>query len=172
MAREHRLKLPVRELLRSPGSTRSIDLELDASDLDVDADDLVGPVTVRLDAESGVDQITVTGTVTLGWAAPCRRCLTSLQGSTEIDVHEVHHDESGLRAMPDDAFPIEHDVIDLRPAVRELVLLELPPDPVCRPDCAGICPVCGVDRNSAPCDCETTVRDERWAVLDELELDD
>ena len=54
---------------------------------------------------------------------------------------------------------------------RELVLLELPDAPLCRDDCAGICAVCGVDRNVEPCDCDDTVRDERWAVLDQLDLD-
>lgn len=172
MVAVHRLKLPVRELLRSPGSIRTIDSDSSASDLGVDDDSLVGPIAIRLTAESGIDQITVDGTVTVSWAAPCRRCLAPLAGSTVVEVHEIHQDDTGRQPIPDDAFPIEHDVIDLRPAVRELVLLELPPDPLCGPDCAGICSVCGVDLNSQSCDCDTTVRDERWAVLDQLGLDE
>ena len=72
----------------------------------------------------------------------------------------------------DDAFPIEGDQIDLVPAVREAVLLELPDDVLCREECAGICPVCGIDRNQGTCECDTTVRDDRWAALDQLRLDD
>jgi uncharacterized protein len=56
--------------------------------------------------------------------------------------------------------------------VREYVVLELPDDPLCRDECAGICPVCGIDRNSGSCECDTTVRDERWSALDDLRLDD
>jgi uncharacterized protein len=51
-------------------------------------------------------------------------------------------------------------------------LLELPNDVLCRDDCAGICPVCGIDRNAGTCDCDTTVRDDRWAALDGLQLDE
>ena len=56
----------------------------------------------------------------------------------------------------------------LGPMVRELVLMELPPAPLCREDCAGICPTCGADRNQATCDCEQDLGDPRWAGLDAL----
>ena len=72
----------------------------------------------------------------------------------------------------DSPVPTDRDQIDMAPAVREYVLLELPDGPLCRDDCAGICPVCGIDRNEASCDCDTSVRDHRWAALDELRLDD
>ena len=56
--------------------------------------------------------------------------------------------------------------------VREDVLLGVPDAPLCRADCPGLCPVCGADLADGPCDCDTTVRDERWAVLDQLRVDD
>jgi uncharacterized protein len=89
-------------------------------------------------------------------------------GTAVVDVDEVYQDD----ISNDEAFPIEGDQIDLAPAVREYVLIELPDGPLCRDDCAGICPVCGVDRNESTCDCDTSVRDERWAALDDLNLDD
>ena len=75
--------------------------------------------------------------------------------------------------MPRDpeAFPIENGQLDLAPMVREEVLLGVPDAPLCRDDCAGICPSCGADLNDGPCGCTTTVRDERWAVLDQLRDD-
>jgi uncharacterized protein len=48
------------------------------------------------------------------------------------------------------------------------VLLELPQAPLCRPDCAGLCDVCGVNRNLEACTCSTTVSDARWSALDQL----
>ena len=56
--------------------------------------------------------------------------------------------------------------------VREVMLLELDGERVCRDECAGLCPVCGVDRNEATCDCVTEVRDERWAALDGLVVEE
>ena len=83
-----------------------------------------------------------------------------------------------LRASPGDrrvdpeAFPIEHGQLDLGPMVREEVLLGVPDAPLCRDDCPGLCPVCGADLHADPCDCDTAVRDERWAALDQLRLDE
>ena len=52
--------------------------------------------------------------------------------------------------------------------VREEVLLAIPDAPLCRDDCPGLCPVCGADLQTAPCECETAVGDDRWAILDQL----
>ncbi len=90
-------------------------------------------------------------------------------GTAVVDVDEVYQDEVGRRAT---RIAIEGDQIDLAPAVREYVLIELPDGPLCRDDCAGICPVCGADRNESHCECDTSVRDERWAALDDLHLDE
>ncbi len=164
----HVLRVNARELLRVPGATRDIEATLDASAFGIDDDRITGPVEVDLDAVSSIDGIVITGSITLPWSAPCRRCLTPVSGSAQVQVDEVYQDVVG----GDDAYEIEGDQIDLAPAVREYILLEVPDGPLCRVDCAGICPVCGIDRNESGCECDTTVRDDRWAALDELELDD
>ena len=51
-------------------------------------------------------------------------------------------------------------------------MIETPTSVLCSDDCKGICDVCGVDRNEASCECVVVVRDERWAALDDLQLDD
>ena len=164
----HVLRLNARELLRQPGLNRRIEAELEATDLGVDDDRITDSVTVELEAVSSIDGIVVSGSVSTPWHAPCRRCLADVTGTARIAVDEVYQDEVG----DDDAFPIEGDQIDMAPAVREYVLLELPDGPLCRGECAGICPVCGIDRNEASCECDTTVRDDRWAALDDLKLED
>ena len=101
------------------------------------------------------------------WAGECQRCLTPVSGVAVGEVDELYVMGDSLH---DDALPLETDQIDLAALVREYALLELPEAPLCRPDCAGICPVCGVDRNIETCSCDTSVRDERWAALDDLDL--
>ena len=167
--RLHALRLNARELLRQPGLRKTVDVSLPASDLGVDDDRITGDIGVDLVATSTLDSVVVEGAVTMPWTAPCRRCLAEVVGTGSIAIEEVYQDAV---AAGDDAFPIEGDQIDLVPAVREAVLLELPDDVLCREDCAGICPVCGTDRNVASCECDTSVRDERWAALDALHLDD
>ncbi|MDP9463474.1 MAG: DUF177 domain-containing protein, partial [Actinomycetota bacterium] len=67
-----------------------------------------------------------------------------------------------------DAFAIVGDQIDLVAMVRENILLDAPVAPLCRPDCAGLCPTCGIDRNTATCDCVSVVADPRWDALSQL----
>lgn len=168
MPRLHLFRLNARELLRQPGLDKHVSVALPAAELGVDDDRITGDLTVDLHAVSTIDGITVHGMVALPWRAACRRCLAPVTGVTEIDIDEVYQDSGG----DPDAFEIVGDQIDLAPAVREYVVLELPDDPLCRDECAGICPVCGIDRNSGSCECDTTVRDERWSALDGLRLDD
>lgn len=162
------LRVNARELLRVPGSLRTIEAAVDAADLGVDDDRVAGAVDVQLTAVSTLDGVTVNGTMSYPWETVCRRCLTKVLGTATVDVDELYQDE----VVDSEAFVIEGDQIDLAPAVREYLLIELPDGPLCRESCAGICPVCGIDRNAGSCDCDTTVRDERWAALDDLRLDD
>ena len=48
---------------------------------------------------------------------------------------------------------------------REVVLLDSPSTPLCRPDCAGLCPTCGTNLNEGSCDCAPPPADPRWAGL-------
>lgn len=165
----HALRVAARELLRDPGASRPVSVSLPATDLGVDDDRITGEIVVDATAVSSVDGITVAGTASVPWAGECRRCLTAVSGTGVAEIDEVYQDVVGA---DDDALPIEGDLIDLAGPVREYVLLEVPDDPLCRDDCAGLCPVCGIDRNAASCECDTSVRDERWAALDQLRLDD
>lgn len=60
------------------------------------------------------------------------------------------------------------DEVDLTPFVYEEVLLDLPTRPLCREDCAGLCPRCGADRNVTQCECPAKDPDPRLAVLHAL----
>ena len=172
MARLQALRLNARELLREPGLRKHVELTLPAADLDVDDDRIVDDVTIELTATSGVDSVVVHGTVSMPWEAPCRRCLTDLAGTASIDVDEVYQYPDDILADDDQTFPIEHDQIDLASAVREHLLLELPDDVLCGDDCAGIDLEPGDAPGVVTRDDDTPVRDERWAALDDLRLDD
>jgi uncharacterized protein len=60
---------------------------------------------------------------------------------------------------------VQGDSFDSRPLVLEQVALGVPMKPLCREDCRGLCPVCGVDRNESSCDCAAQTTDPRWAGL-------
>jgi len=56
----------------------------------------------------------------------------------------------------------------LEDVLREQVLLSLPVRTLCKPDCKGLCPRCGQNRNSQPCSCDEGQPDPRWEALAEL----
>ena len=108
--------------------------------------------------------IDVEGTVTAPWVGICRRCTVGVSGQLRIAVHERFGDGPGA---PDEMYPTLDDAIDLGPLVRDAIVLELPMAPLCREDCAGLCPQCGADRNDGECGCVAPA-DPRWANLDVL----
>ena len=164
------LRVNAVELLRSPGASRDVSVVLGSVEqeaLELDDPRIAGDIVVDVEATSTLDGVTVQGEVRVPWAGECRRCLAAVSGVAVGEVDELYVMGDSLH---DDALPLESDQIDLASLVREYALLELPEAPLCRADCAGICPVCGTDRNTGTCSCDTSVRDERWAALDDLDL--
>ena len=154
------------ELLRRPGSERAIDVALSAAELGLadarfHADD---QVNVNLRLESLSDGIVVLGSIDVPWHGVCRRCLRELSEHTESEVDELYQ----TVVTNPDAFEIVGDQLDLLPMVRELALLDAPESPLCRPDCAGLCPICGIDLNEGSCTCEAPKAPSPWDVLDGL----
>ena len=82
-------------------------------------------------------------------------------------VHERFADAPLAGASDEELYPIVDETIDLGPLARDAVVLELPMAPLCREDCAGLCPQCGANRNEGDCGC-VAPRDPRWANLDVL----
>ncbi|MBI4883751.1 MAG: DUF177 domain-containing protein [Actinobacteria bacterium] len=155
------------DLLRRPGSDRVLELTLPLAEIDVvdPARFVAGAeVAVRLKLESLSDGIVVVGELQTPWIGTCRRCLLPTSGVAVSDVHELYQ----RVVSATDAFEIVGDQLDLTPAVRELVMLDAPTTPLCRPDCAGLCPECGINRNDETCACVAPARDSRWAALEAL----
>lgn len=123
------------------------------------------PVRVALTLQSYAGGVSATGTVEAPWHGVCRRCSTPVLGITRVAVRERFEDAAG--PGDDEAYPIDHDVVDLAPLARDAILLDLPLAPLCREDCAGLCPRCGIDRNEESCQCSAEP-DPRWATLDGL----
>lgn len=169
----HLLRIKAVELLRQPGSRQPVATQIDGALLGLDDERITGEINIDLTATSNIDGIVVEGVVSTPFHTRCRRCLVDVGGVARAEFRELYQDAvAGAGTDEVEAEPIEGDQIDLAPVIREYVLLELPAAPLCRDDCAGICPVCGTDLNVGGCNCDTSVRDERWAALDELRLDD
>jgi uncharacterized protein len=116
-----------------------------------------------------VGGIEVWGTVEAPWRGECRRCLRPVEGRLHTDVRELYRPRKGAADDEDEeTYPLTGEQLDLAPLVRDALLLALPLAPLCRPDCAGLCPTCGAELAEGLCACDTAPADPRWAALDAL----
>jgi uncharacterized protein len=103
----------------------------------------------------------------------CSRCLAPFGYETNIEFDEIYHQQVDVvsgRKLADPADPEvflidTHHIIDITEAVRQYSETAAEMQPLCRPDCPGICPVCGKDQNVTPCSCDRAPIDPRWATL-------
>jgi len=98
---------------------------------------------------------------------PCYRCLADAVVDVEIAGRE-YQATSPEGADELETPYVENDQLDLSGWARDALVLELPDKILCRPDCAGLCPVCGRDLNVEPHVHEEVEPDSRWAALSEL----
>lgn len=108
----------------------------------------------------------------------CSRCLSPFAYPAHISFEEVYMQQvdvstGGRLPPPDDAeaflIALDH-TIDITEAVRQYSEMAAAMQPLCRPDCPGICPECGQDLSIAACRCDRMPTDSRWAALAALKL--
>jgi uncharacterized protein len=162
------LRIPLAAALRHPGNSRPVTIAVTLAGLGNGAAELAPgtPVDLDLELERIAEGIVVRGELATSWSAACSRCLEPVTGDVAVHVDELFE----TVPLEGETYPLEEGVIDLEPMVRDALLLELPLVPLCRPDCAGLCPTCGLNRNVAACDCSTDEPDPRWAALRSLEI--
>jgi uncharacterized protein len=102
-------------------------------------------------------------------AGPCMRCLADASPRVEVEAREVDRPGGGEEL---DSPYVQDERLDLAGWARDAFALAMPAKILCREDCAGLCPVCAADLNTAaPGHHHETAPDPRWAKLRELELE-
>ena len=100
---------------------------------------------------------------------PCMRCLESAARVFAIEAREISQPGEGEELSSP---YVEGGLVDLHAWARDALALALPATLLCRPDCAGLCPVCGADLNAAePDHGHERGPDPRWAKLSELRFE-
>ena len=165
------LVLDTHELGRRPGAMKVVRASIEApADLGIA---VIGvppgsPVELDLRLESVVEGVLVTGTVRVQVRGECVRCLGPISDELEVDIQELYV-YPGVELDDDLASRLEGDLIDLEPLLRDAVVLDLPFQPLCRDDCAGLCVECGANLNENPEHRHEADLDPRWAALRALE---
>jgi uncharacterized protein len=172
---EPALAVDVRELLQQPGAHKHVVLRAVLPDLATPVASVPPerPVTVDAELESVVEGLLVTGKVRATVRLRCVRCLREFDHELEVDVRELftgsgsrsaslhprEEEDEGYAVLADDRLPLDT-------MVRDALVLAFPSFPLCRPDCAGLCPQCGADRNTTDCGHDGSgATDPRWAAL-------
>jgi uncharacterized protein len=163
--------LRVRDLAHRPGEMRE-------HTLDIEVPDAMGAglLAVRQGAELHIDVrleglhegVLVSGHASSDATGECSRCLIDISEPIEVDFAELF----AYDASEDFDFFVRDDHVDTEQVVRDAVVLSLPFQPVCRPDCPGLDPVTGerlADLGEQPA---RQVVDPRWAALSAIQLDD
>jgi uncharacterized protein len=169
------LAVDVRELLSKPGAHKHVVVRAPLEDLATPAASVPGdrPVTVDAEIESVVEGLLVSGTVSATAVVRCVRCLREFDQELEVEVRELFaleqspadDEDEGYAVLPDDRLPLDT-------MARDALVLAFPAFPLHRPDCAGLCPVCGADRNTVDCGHSgPETIDPRWAGLAGLRLE-
>jgi DUF177 domain-containing protein len=158
--------IDVRDLLEHPGASRTVHVEEPVGGLRTALADVPddAPIAGDLVLESVIEGIYVTGSVEGRFAMCCARCLKPFDRDFDVEMTELYAREPG----PEDDYALTPELtLDPEPMVRDAVVLEMPFSPLCRPDCLGLCEICGGDRNLGECPGHVR-KDARWAALDSL----
>ena len=147
------------------GYSRDIPFEIPRVQLQADLDltDLVGVVRVTRTPQGLLVQVKMHASV----SAECVRCLTDFSHDLKVDFSELY--AFNQRSVTDSNLILPEDgKIDLQPLLREYMLLEFPINPLCKPDCKGLCPICGENLNQITCHHEEVIGDGRLSGLQSL----
>jgi len=120
-----------------------------------------------------VADIRLKGQLSGTFQVPCARCVEPVITPVALDFDLIFRPvaadsdspERSITAVETEIGYYEKDSVLLEDVLREQVLLSLPVKTLCKPDCKGLCPRCGENRNSHPCTCDVGPSDPRWEAL-------
>lgn len=165
------LAINISRLGRRPGAMFSVyDTVASPSriGLDLIAIERGAPLQLDLRVESVSEGVLVTGTLDAPTAGECVRCLTTVTGHVRVELTELFaypHSATDATTEEGEVGRVVDDIVDLEQPVIDAVGLELPLSPVCRADCPGLCPDCGVPLAAAEPGHHHDQIDPRWAKL-------
>ena len=146
------------ELLLSP-------LQLELAEL---APWVRGEITAKGLVTNTGNGLQIKGRLSIPATFNCNACLVAVEKILECSFAETFHEGAGTEEAEADWLFFQGDEIDIGEMLREHIVLSEPLKPVCREDCRGLCPRCGINLNQDSCTCERKSVDPRLAGLEKL----
>jgi uncharacterized protein len=168
------MKLDLSEVVSNPGMhvTQEID-EPCSKDLEIDC---VAPVKGTLKFSNTGTLLLIQGEVHTEVRLECARCLVEYTTPVKVEIEEEYKLEKVGDAMQ--ALPIEEEVgtpdliksnvLDVTELARQNLIVELPIQPLCKPECSGLCPTCGENLNMRKCSCPPAEPESPFIALADL----
>jgi len=163
--------LDTRSVGRRAGSLREVRRTVVTTDrlgLDLIGVPASGEVKLDLRLQAVSEGVLVTGTVTASLVGECGRCLESFSDQVALPLTELFAYPDSVTERTTEAgeiYRLDDDYLDLEPVVIDSLGLALPLQPVCNPDCPGLCSECGIRLAIAESGHSHEIMDPRWAGL-------
>ncbi|HET9244020.1 MAG TPA: DUF177 domain-containing protein [Gaiella sp.] len=167
-------RFPLRRLRLRPGEEHreTVPLAVEPFELggeryDVTPDPLAAELAVQRAATGDLFRLVFSATV----SGPCMRCLAAASVDVDVDAREYQAADTAADEDLGSEYVVEGE-LDVDSWARDQIALTLPDQILHRPDCAGLCPVCGKDLNVEPHIHDDETVDPRWAALEALRSDE
>jgi len=161
--------VPVHDIRKSQGLWKTYDFE---GPLTIPGLKLVGDATFALKLTNAGSRIVVEGPLAAPVELNCCRCAEpfGFELQTEVEENFVPEgsQEATTAAEPFSVFTFTDERVELSELLRQEALAALPMQPLCRPDCKGLCAGCGANLNKDACSCQKEEYDPRWEALARL----
>jgi uncharacterized protein len=137
---------------------------------------LTAPAAVTGKVRLSGNEVFVSGHVDTRAQVECDRCLQPVEAPVSADfaleyITGSEYESSEVAELTEAEMSVavfDGEGLDVDEIVKEQILLAVPTRMLCREDCKGICPECGIDRNTGECSCGADNIDPRWAALKNL----
>jgi uncharacterized protein len=134
---------------------------------------LTAPAAVTGKVRLSGNEVFVSGHVDTRAQVECDRCLQPVEAPVSADftleyITGSEYESSEVAELTEAEMSVavfDGEGLDVDEIVKEQILLAVPTRMLCREDCKGICPECGIDRNTGECSCVADDIDPRWAAL-------
>ncbi|HYK20639.1 MAG TPA: DUF177 domain-containing protein [Pyrinomonadaceae bacterium] len=137
---------------------------------------LIEPAATSGKVRVAGNEVFVNGHIDARAQVECDRCLQPVELPVNTDfaldyISGAEYESTAAAELTEADLSLsvfDGKAIDIDEIVKEQILLTVPARTLCRDDCKGICPECGIDRNTGECSCVTDNTDPRWAALKNL----
>ena len=160
------IKINVAQIKKRLVGEKPLAFELEPAELEISPEEMgiIGSVKLEGSMSNAGDVSLLQAKLECEVQRTCGRCLKEFTGINRAEVLEKFYPASADN-IENDAFVYDSDVIDITEPLREGLLLAEPMQALCKPDCRGLCPVCGADLNDGDCGCDRLTVDPRLAAL-------